>query len=204
LKTGWIVTGTWPMRTELSNRPRSRESNALASSIVMVCRPRSETAGTIDRRGLITALRDELPGALRTLRQGSISPLDFEQAAIGPGMAVFSRYARVNEADGSKMSIRTALGLINRVLSEVLTQQEGDFSADTRWCLEWFRRHGFDPGPYDTADLLSKAKNTTVHSLEGAGVVRAYAGKVLLLPPGAMSENYDPVRDHRISEWKIC
>src|SRR5262249_27905756 len=86
----------------------------------------------------------------------------------------------------------------------VLTQQEGDFSADTRWCLEWFRRHGFDPGPYDTADLLSKAKNTTVHSLEGAGVVRAYAGKVLLLPPGAMSENYDPVRDHRISEWKIC
>src|SRR5262249_9409029 len=185
-------------------RPRSRESNALTSSIVLVCRPRPETAETTDRRGLIAALRDELPGALRTLRQGSIAPLDFEQAAIGPGMAVFSGYARVNEADGSKMPIRIALGLINRVLSEVLTQQEGDFTSDTRWCIEWFRRHGFDAGPYDAADLLSKAKNTTVHSLEGAGVVRAYGGRVFLLSPEALPKNYDPVRDHRMSEWKIC
>jgi putative DNA methylase len=204
LKTGWIVTATWPMRTELSNRPRNRQSNALASSIVLVCRPRPETAGTTDRRGLITALREELPGALRTLQQGRIAPVDLEQAAIGPGMAIFSRYARVNEVDGSKMPVRTALGLINRVLGEVLAQQEGDLTSDTRWCVEWFKRYGFEPGPYDIADLLSKAKNTTVRGLEGAAVLKAYAGKVTLFAPVAMPEDYEPIHDDRVSEWKTC
>jgi putative DNA methylase len=204
LKTGWTVTATWPMRTELGNRPRNRESNALASSIVMVCRPRPAAAGIIDRRGLIAALRGELPGAMRTLQQGSIAPADLDQAAIGPGMAIFSRYARVNEADGSSMRVRTALGLINRVLGEVLAQQEGDFAADTRWCVEWFKRYGFDSGPYDVADLLSKAKNTAVRGLEYAGVLKAYAGKVTLLPVAAIPDDYDPAYDDRISEWKIC
>lgn len=204
LKTGWIVTATWPMRTELGSRPRNRESNALSSSIVMVCRPRPETAEEIDRRGLISALRRELPGALRTLQQANIAPVDLEQTAIGPGMAICSRYRRVTEADGTRMSVRAELGIINRVLGEALAQQEGDFTPDTRWCVEWFKRHGFNSGPYDEADLLSKAKNTTVRGLEGAGVVKAYGGKVTLLSPKSMAESYDPARDHRVSEWKVC
>ncbi len=204
LNTGWTVTATWPMSTELRNRPRNRESNALASSIVLVCRPRPEAARATDRRGLIAALREELPSALRMLQQGNIAPVDLEQAAIGPGMAIFSRYVRVNEADGSAMRVRTALGLINRVLGEVLTQQEGDFLADTRWCVEWFKRYGFDAGPYDIADLLSKAKNTAISGMERAGILEAQAGKVRLLSAWAIPDNYDPLPDDRISEWKIC
>jgi putative DNA methylase len=204
LKTGWTVTATWPMRTELTNRPRNRESNALASSIVLVCRPLPQAAPTTDLRGVIAALRAELPGALRMLQQGAISPADLDQAAIGPGMAVFSRYARVSNADGTTMSVRTALGLINRVLAEVLAQQEGDFAADTRWCTEWFKQHGFDSGPYDRADLLSRAKNTAVGALQAAGIVKAHAGKVALLPVEELPYEYDPAEDDRISEWKVC
>ena len=118
ITSGWAVTGTWPIRTELVNRTRGLESNALASSVVLACRPRPADAGFTDRRGLINALRDEFPGALRMLEQGKIAPVDLRQAAIGPGMAVFSRYARVNEPDGSPMRVRAALSLINQVLDE--------------------------------------------------------------------------------------
>jgi putative DNA methylase len=203
LGAAWYVTGTWPMRTERGGRPRSNDSNALASSIVLACRPRSATAEMTDRRGLITALREELPGALRILQQGSVAPVDLPQAAIGPGMAVFSRHARVNEPDGSAMSVRTALALINQVLDEVLAQQEGDFGADTRWCLEWFKSYGFDEGPFGVAETLSKAKNTSVAGLERAGVLKSRGGKVRLLSVGDIPPDYDPARDDRVSEWEI-
>jgi putative DNA methylase len=201
--TGWAVTGTWPMRTELGNRMRAIESNALASSIVLACRPRSRGAELTDRRGLIAALREELPGALRKLQQGSVAPVDLPQAAIGPGMAVFSRYARVNEPDGSSMKVRPALRLINQVLDEVLSQQEGDFGPDTRWCLEWFKSYGFDQGPFGVAETLSKAKNTAVAGLERAGVLKSGAGKVRLLAIGDLATDYDPAQDERVSEWEI-
>jgi putative DNA methylase len=203
MHAGWTVTATWPMRTERKGRTRDINSNALASSIVLACRPRADDGRTIDRRGLIAALRDELPSALRKLQLGGIAPVDLPQAAIGPGMAVFSRHARVNEPDGSAMSVRTALALINQVLDEVLAQQEGDFGADTRWCLEWFKSYGFDEGTYGVAETLSKAKNTAIEGLVRAGVLKSGGGKVRLLSVEDLPVDYDPARDDRVSEWEI-
>ena len=203
IKSGWAVTATWPMRTERGGRIRDINSNALASSIVLACRPRHETAGVTDRRGLIAALREELPSALQKLQAGGVAPVDLPQAAIGPGMAVFSRYARVNEPAGSAMRVRPALALINQVLDEVLSQQEGDFGTDTRWCLEWFKSYGFESGPFGVAETLSKAKNTSVVGLERAGVLRSRAGKVRLLSVSELRGDYDPGRDDRISEWEV-
>jgi putative DNA methylase len=203
LRAQLSVTATWPMRTELGNRIVGTGRNVLASSIVLACRPRPDDAPVTDRRALIAALREELPNAVRTLQQGGVAPVDLPQAAIGPGMAVFSRYARVNEPDGSAMRVRPALSLINHVLDEVLSQQEGDFGADTRWCLEWFKSYGFDQGPYGVAETLSKAKNTSVTGLQRAGVLTSRAGKVRLLSTPDLPADYDPGRDDRVSEWEI-
>ncbi|MGI8407602.1 MAG: DUF1156 domain-containing protein [Actinomycetota bacterium] len=136
--SGWMVTATWPMRTELANKI-GMKANMLASSVVLACRPRSERAGVTDRQGLIRTLQDELPGPLRELQKAHIAPVDLRQAAIGPGMAVFSRFARVIEPDGSTMRVRTALGLINQVLGKVLDEQEEEFDSETRWAIQWFR-----------------------------------------------------------------
>ena len=179
-------------------------SNALASSIVLACRPRPADAGFTDRRGLITALREEFPDALRKLEQGKVAPVDLRQAAIGPGMAVFSRYARVNEPDGSPMRVRAALSLINQVLDEKLSQLEGNVSADTRFCVEWFKQYGFDDGPYGTAETLSKGIDTSINGLERAGVLISRAGKVKLRSVREIPDLYDPGTDDRISEWEIC
>jgi putative DNA methylase len=203
IQAGWVVTGTWPMRSERSGRMNAIETNALASSIVLTCRPRPASADVTDRRGLIGVLREELPSALRKLQQGGVAPVDLPQAAIGPGMAVFSRYARVNEPDGSAMRVRPALALINQVLAEVLSQQEGDFGPDTRWCLEWFKSYRFEPGPFGVAETLSKAKNTSVRGLERAGVLVSRAGKVRLRSVADLPEVYDPGRDERVSEWEV-
>src|SRR5215471_14714460 len=133
--------------------------NALASSIVLVCRPRPMDAKAATRREFLSALQRELPEALRLLQKGNIAPVDLAQAAIGPGMAVFSRYSKVVEADGSAMTVRTALRLINETLDEVLTEQEGEFDSDTRWAIAWFEQSGMSEGPYGVAETLSKAKN---------------------------------------------
>ncbi|HUY50830.1 MAG TPA: DUF1156 domain-containing protein [Streptosporangiaceae bacterium] len=203
LRAGWAVTATWPVRTEGVGRMRNQASNALASSIVLACRPRRDDAGVTDKRGLIAALREELPDALRKLLQGSIAPVDLPQAAIGPGMAMFSRYARINEPDGSAMQVRTALDLINQVLGEVQTEQEGDFGSDTRWCLEWFKSYGFDEGLFGDAETLSKAKNTSIGGLERAGVLSSRGGRVRLLSVVDIAGDYDPGRDDRVSEWEV-
>jgi putative DNA methylase len=203
LSAGWQVTATWPMRTERTGRGRDIASNALASSIVLTCRPRQGSQVT-DRRGLIAALREEFPDALRKLEQGKVAPVDLRQAAIGPGMAVFSQYARVNEPDGSPMRVRTALSLINHVLDEKLSQLEGNVSADTRFCVEWFKQFGFDSGLFGTAETLSKGIDTSIRGLERAGVLRSVAGKVKLLSVRDIPDSYDPATDERISEWEIC
>ncbi len=181
LKSRFAITGTWPMRSELANRPTASGTNALASSIVLVCRPRSLDAPLATRREFINALKADLPSALKTLQRGNIAPVDLAQAAIGPGMAVFSRYSRVIEADGSPMLVRTALALINQTLDEVLAEQEGEFDADTRWAVAWFQQYGTSEGPYGVAETLSKAKNTAVGGLQEAGILLAKAGKVRLL-----------------------
>ena len=167
IRSGFAITGTWPMRTEGAGRIIAKDTNALASSIVLVCRRRPTTAPTATRREFLTALRSELPQALRLLQSGNVAPVDFAQAAIGPGMAVFTRYAKVLDAAGTPMSVREALALINEILDEVLAEQEGDIDADSRWALAWFEQYGFAAGDYGVAETLSKAKNTSV-----AGLVR--------------------------------
>jgi putative DNA methylase len=204
LASGWTVTGTWPIRSERGNRPRGLESNALGSSIVLACRPRPADAKPTDRRGLFAALRAEFPAALRKLEQGKVAPVDLRQAAIGPGMAIFSRYARVNEPSGEPMRVWAALSLINQVLDENLSKLEGNVSADTRWAVEWFKQHGFDPGPYGTAEMLSKGTDTDVDVLRRNGIVTSAGGKVTLVHPADLEAGYDPARDDRPSEWKLC
>ena len=204
LNSGWSVTATWPVRTERAGRSIGIGTNALASSIALACRKRPPNAGFTDRRGLIQALHDELPDALRKLEQGKIAPVDLAQAAIGPGMSVFSRYARVNEPDGSAMRVRAALSLINQVLGEILAGVTGNVSADTRFCVEWFRQFGFDEGAYGTAETLSKGIDTSIDGLERAGVLKSRAGKVKLLSVQEIPGLYDPTTDDRTSEWEIC
>ena len=201
--SGFSITGTWPMRTELGNRMIGMGTNALASSIVLVCHRRPADAPSATRRECVTALRTELPPALRLLQTGNIAPVDLAQAAIGPGMAVYTRYAKVLDAAGNPMSVREALALINQILDEVLAEQEGDFDADSRWALAWFDQHGFDDGDYGDAETLSKAKNTSVAGMVEAGILKSRAGQVRLLRPRELPEDWDPEADTRLTSWEM-
>ena len=203
IQSGFTVTGTWPMRTELGNRMRGRHSNALASSIVLVCRKRPHDAPLATRREFVAAVKAELPAALAHLQSGNIAPVDLAQAAIGPGMAVYTRYAKVLDAQGHPVSVRDALALINHTLDEVLAAQEGDFDADTRWALAWFEQQGFAAGEYGVAETLSTAKNTSVAGMEEAGILESKAGEVRLLPPEQLSEDWDPAADRRLPVWEV-
>lgn len=203
IRSGFAITGTWPMRTESPGRAVARGTNALASSIVLVCRPRPENAPRITRRDFLRALKRELPDALRKLQQGNIAPVDLAQAAIGPGMAVFSRYGKVIESDGTPMRVRTALALINQTLDEFLAEQEGEFDGDTRWAVSWFEQHGMEQGPYGEAETLSVARNTSVSGLVEAGILEAKAGKVRLLKREELKADWDPETDKRSSVWEI-
>ena len=200
---GLAISGTWPMRTELGNRMIGQGTNALASSIVLVCRARPSDAPVTTRREYLTALRSELPQALRLLQTGNVAPVDLAQASIGPGMAVYTRYAKVLDAAGKPLSVRDALALINRILDEVLAEQEGDFDADTRWAVAWFEQYGFDQGEYGVAETLSKAKNTSVAGLVEAGILTSKGGKVRLLKPYELPENWDPTTDVRLTAWEM-
>ena len=204
VRSGWEITSTWPMRSELGNRMIASGTNALASSIVLSLRPRPDDAPVVDRRGYLDLLRDELPMKLRELQQGAIAPVDLAQAAIGPGMTVFSRFSRVVEPDGSNVTVRDALRLINSVLSEVLSDQENDFDTDTRWCVKWFETHGFDRAGYGEAETLASAYNTSVAGLDRCGVVVARGGEVRLLPTVELSKAYRPERDEHITLWEVA
>jgi putative DNA methylase len=203
LRSGLQVTGTVPMRTELGSRMLSSGTNALASSIVLVCRPRLETAGVTDRRGFIQDLKGKLGHALHDLRSGGVAPVDLAQAAIGPGMAVFSGYAKVIEPDGNPMRVRTALALINQVLDEVSVEGEGEFDEDTRWAVAWYAEYGTNDGPYGRADDLSRAKNVSVEGLVRAGLVKSGGGKVRLLDRDELDPNWDPTSDSRLTVWEV-
>lgn len=202
IRAGFSITGTWPMRTELSNRMVGKDTNALSSSIVLVCRKRPENAPTATRREFLSALKEELPKALRLLQAGNIAPVDLAQAAIGPGMAVYTRYAKVLDAEGNPVTVREALALINQVLDEALAEQEGDFDPDTRWALAWFEQFGFGEGEFGVAETLSKAKNTSVEGLVEAGILESRRGKVRLLKPEELPGDWDPVRDGRFTYWE--
>ena len=202
LRAGFKISGTWPIRTEGAGRILAKGTNALASSIVLVCRQRPATAPMATRREFVAALRAELPTALAHLQSGNIAPVDLAQAAIGPGMAVFTRYAKVLNAEGKPVSVREALALINQILDEVLAEQEGDFDADSRWALAWFDQHGFDAGEYGVAETLSKAKNTSIAGIVEGGILASSAGKVRLLPPDELADDWDPKADDRLTVWE--
>ncbi|TVR79630.1 MAG: DUF1156 domain-containing protein [Rhodospirillales bacterium] len=203
IRAGFGLSGTWPMRTELGNRMIGSGTNALASSIVLVCRPRPASAPTATRREFLNALKAELPAALSKLQRGNIAPVDLAQAAIGPGMAVFTRYAKVMDAEGKQLSVRDALAIINQVLDEVLAEQEGDFDADTRFAIAWFEQFAFNDGEFGVADVLARAKVTSVAGLVEAGIAHSRAGKVRLLRPEELPADWDPLTDKRLTVWEI-
>ena len=202
IEAGFSITGTWPMRTELANRMRGMQSNALASSIVLVCRRRSPDTPPTSRRDFLAALRSELPPALADLQKSNIAPVDFAQAAIGPGMAIFTRYAQVLEADGSLMPVRSALVEINRTLDETLARQEGDLDPDTRFCVAWYEQYGVGERAYGEAEVLFSAKNTSFEGLQRAGVLAGGKGKVRLTRRDELDPDWNPATDRRITDWE--
>lgn len=202
LDAGYSVSATWPMRTESPGRIRALGSNALASSVVLACRPRHLSAAMATRGEFVGALRAEMKPAVRLLQLENIAPVDLAQSAIGPGIAIFSRYAKVVEADGRAMSVRTALGLINEVLAEVLSGEESEFDADTRFALTWFEQYGHNTGPFGDADLLARAKDTTVIGVAQAGVVASRDGKVRLVERAELPVGWDPAVDSRLTVWE--
>jgi putative DNA methylase len=182
---------------------RSMGSNALASYIVLACRARPATAPDATRREFLGALKQDMPASLRQLQQGGVAPVDLAQAAIGPGMAVFSRYRRVLETNGSAMRVRTALALINQILDEVLSEQESEFDPDTRWALAWFEQHQFDEGLYGEAEVLATAKALSIAGLAEAGILHSRVGKVRLLRRDELPEDWDPASDKRLTVWEV-
>jgi putative DNA methylase len=203
ISAGFSITGTWPLRTEGDNRQRGVGSNALASSIILVCRPRDANAPTVTRREFVTALKAELPSALVHLQRGNIAPVDLAQAAIGPGMAVYTRYGNVLDADGIRVPVRAALALINQTLDECLATQESDFDPESRWALTWFDQMGFAEGDFGAADQLSKSKNISVAGLADAGILISKAGKVRLLKPGELHKEWSPSPSADLPAWEI-
>jgi len=202
LKSGFMITGTWPMRTERAARQRGNKSNALASSIIIVCRIKSDAAIISTRRDFINALKKELPSALKNLQHAGIAPVDMAQSAIGPGMGIFSRYSKVLEADGELMTIRTALQIINQELDSYLTEQESDMDKETRFCIAWYEQYGWSEAPFGDANTLATAKGTAINALEQAGVLYAKAGKVRLLKRNEFISDWDPTTDKKLTIWE--
>jgi putative DNA methylase len=203
IRAGFATTGTWPVRTEREGGVRNNERNSLASSVVLVCRLRATEAPTVTRREFINSLKTELPPALVHLQKSNIAPVDLAQAAIGPGMAIYTRYSNVVDASGNPLPVREALALINQTLDEVLAEQEGDFDSDTRWAVAWFEQQGFSEGEYGIAETLSKAKNTSLGGLVEAGILSSKRGKVRLLKPSELSDRWDPATEPRLNAWEI-
>ncbi|MCH7728990.1 MAG: DUF1156 domain-containing protein, partial [Planctomycetes bacterium] len=202
IQAGFAITGTWPMRTEKRGRVRENKANALASSIVLVCRRREDVAPRVTRRDFANALRRELPVAIKHLQSGNVAPVDLAQASIGPGMAVFSRYSKVVNADGSRMSVREALQLINQALDEALVEQESEFDAETRFALRWFEQYGMQEGPFGDAETLAKAMAVAVSSVVEARIVKSRASKVCLLSQDQLDPHWNPANGNRLTMWE--
>jgi len=207
VQAGFTITGTWPLRSEQTTRLRSFGSNALASSILIVCRKRNQNEHTVARKEFLRELKAELPFALQEMiggKKGStpIAPVDLAQAAIGPGMAVFSRYSGILEADGSTLSVHNALIQINNVIDEYFNEAEGDMDSNTRFCIDWFMQYGFKESEYGQADVLARAKGATVEGLTAAGVVQSGGGKARLLKFEEYPETWDPEKDNITPTWE--
>lgn len=203
-KSGYAIVGTWPVRTENTARRRANNSNALANSVVLVCRKKEDTADTITRAEFIRALKRELPPAISELQAANVSPADMPQSAIGPGMGVFSRYATVLEADDSPMTVKTALQLINIQLDEFLNDLHGEFDAETRFTATWFQQNGFDKGEYGTANSIATARGISVESVKHAGIIESSAGKVRILKRYELDLDWNPETDNHFTIWEAC
>jgi putative DNA methylase len=202
IKAGFALNGTWPIRTELANRMIGSGTNALASSVVLVCQRRSELAITLSRTGFRRQLRQELPRALKELERANIAPVDVAQAAIGPGMAIYSSAKAVLNPDDSPMSVREALIEINAALDEYLSQDEGELDADSRFALTFFESFGYKERDFGDAEGLAKARNLSVDGVAKAGILRSVAGKVRLLQRAELEEDWDPGTDKRLCVWE--
>jgi len=204
IASGLSVVGTWPLRTNRATRMIGIGTNALASAILILCRVRPASAPVATRRELVAALKKELPSALIKLQQGNIAPVDFAQAAIGPGMSIFSRHSKVLEANGSSMTVQAGLQIINDELERFLEVLEGEMDRDTRFCITWFEQYGLDDGLFGEADVLARAKNTAVQGLVEAGVIYSKAGKVRLLKRAEYPQQWNPRLDHRVTVWECA
>ena len=204
LEAGYAVVGTWPIRTEMANRMIASGTNALANSVVLVCRKREGRAETISRAEFIGALKRELPPAIEELQKANISPADMPQSAIGPGMGIFSRCEAVLEADDSPMTVKTALQFINRELDEYLGGIQGEFDADTRFAVTWFEQNGMAAGDYGTANSIATARGISVDSVKHAGIVESAAGKVRILKRDEIDAGWDPAADAHLTVWECC
>lgn len=202
LDAGYSVVGTWPMRTEMANRMRASDSNALANSVVLVCRKKETAAESVTRAEFIRALKRELPPAISELQAANIAPADMPQSAIGPGMGVFSRYKAVLESDDNPMSVKTALQLINKELDEYLGGIQGEFDPDTRFAITWFEQNGLKTGDYGTANSIATARGISVESVKHAGIVESAAGKVRILARDELDEDWDPEDDRHLTVWE--
>lgn len=199
---GFLIEGTWPLRTNNPNRKAAQGTSALASSIVLVCRKREATAPVTTRSAFLRALRAELPARLKLLQQGNIAPVDMAQASIGPGMSIFTRHARVLEADDTAMTVKTALQLINQALDEYLSEQEAEYDADTRFAITWFDSYGMEAGPAGQANVLANARNVSVAGVAASGILALKGDKVRLLARGELPEGWDPGKDPRLTVWE--
>jgi putative DNA methylase len=203
MKAGFAIVGTWPSRTELSNRMRGQGSNALASSIVLVCRQRPMTAETITKREFIEALELELPDALRELQHANLSPVDLPQSAIGPGMGIFSRYHQVIKGDGQPMTVTEALQLINQELSGILDGQVSDMDPHTRFACKWFAQYAFKVGSYGDAANIATAVDVSVEGVVAAGILESSKGKARILRPSELATDWNPTADSSLTIWEI-
>jgi putative DNA methylase len=183
---------------------RSLQSNALASYIVLACRPRPSNAPRVGRNAFVAELKRELPPALHHLQQGNVAPVDFAQAAIGPGMAVFSRYAAVLESSGKPMTVRTVLSIINGMKDELLGESVEELDKNTRWAVQWFSEDGFEWGESGKANLLANAQATSMSGLVADGILEVKGSKVRLIAPEAMPANWDPDMDQRLTVWEMA
>ena len=204
VEAGYAVVGTWPLRTEMANRMIASGTNALANSVVLVCRKKEASAETITRAEFIRALKRELPSAIKELQAASIAPADMPQSAIGPGMGVFSRYRAVLESDDSPMSVKAALQLINRELDEYLGGIQGEFDADTRFAITWFEQNGLKTGDYGTANSIAQARGISVESVKHAGIIESSAGKVRILSRDELDDSWEPSEDTHLTIWECC
>lgn len=202
ISAGYSIVGTWPVRTERAARTIASGTNALANSVVLVCRNRGATAEIISRAEFIRALKRELPPAIAELQTANIAPADMPQSAIGPGMGVFSRYAVVLESDDSPMSVKAALQLINRELDEYLGGIQGEFDADTRFAITWFEQNGLKAGDYGTANNIATARGISVESVKHAGIVESQAGKVRILKRDELDADWEPGSDTHLTIWE--